>query len=67
MLPSVRGDLLERLGRTEEARAEFQRAASLTRNARERELLRGRARRAGGVRPGSEGDLSADEAGEVGQ
>ncbi|MFJ8664621.1 RNA polymerase sigma factor [Streptomyces sp. NPDC093600] len=67
LLPSVRGDLLERLGRTEEARAEFERAASLTRNARERELLRGRARRAGGVRPGSEGDSSADEAGEVGE
>ncbi|MGH3324870.1 MAG: RNA polymerase sigma factor, partial [Streptomyces sp.] len=36
LLPSVRGDLLERLGREEEARAEFERAASLTRNARER-------------------------------
>ncbi|WP_037883176.1 MULTISPECIES: RNA polymerase sigma factor [unclassified Streptomyces] len=45
LLPSVRGDLLERLGRTEEARAEFERAASLTRNARERTLLRGRAAR----------------------
>jgi RNA polymerase sigma-70 factor, ECF subfamily len=45
-LPSVRGDLLERLGRFEEARAEFERAASLTRNARERELLLARARRA---------------------
>jgi predicted RNA polymerase sigma factor len=43
LLPSVRGDLLERLGRTEEARAEFERAASLTRNARERELLMQRA------------------------
>ncbi|MFI1103141.1 RNA polymerase sigma factor [Streptomyces melanogenes] len=43
LLPSVRGDLLERLGRTEEARAEFSRAAELTRNERERELLRGRA------------------------
>ncbi|MFC0846682.1 RNA polymerase sigma factor [Streptomyces noboritoensis] len=43
LLPSVRGDLLERLGRTEEARAEFTRAAELTRNARERELLRARA------------------------
>ncbi|MER7175509.1 RNA polymerase sigma factor [Streptomyces mesophilus] len=43
-LPSVRGDLLERLGRHEEARAEFARAASLTRNARERELLLSRAR-----------------------
>lgn len=43
LLPSVRGDLLARLGRTEEARAEFERAASLTRNARERELLLRRA------------------------
>ena len=46
LLPSVRGDLLARLGRTAEARAEFERAASLTRNARERELLLGRAREA---------------------
>ncbi|MFJ4920860.1 RNA polymerase sigma factor [Streptomyces sp. NPDC088725] len=45
LLPSVRGDLLERLGRTEEARAEFTRAASLTRNERERDLLLGRAAR----------------------
>ncbi|MFI9581003.1 RNA polymerase sigma factor [Streptomyces sp. NPDC052236] len=44
LLPSVRGDLLARLGRGEEARAEFERAASLTRNERERELLRERAR-----------------------
>jgi predicted RNA polymerase sigma factor len=43
LLPTVRGDLLERLGRREEARAEFVRAASLTRNARERELLLARA------------------------
>ena len=43
LLPAVRGDLLARLGRDEEARAEFERAASLTRNAREREVLRGRA------------------------
>ncbi|KMO95549.1 RNA polymerase sigma factor [Streptomyces roseus] len=46
LLPSVRGDLLERLGRREEARAEFERAASLTHNARERDLLLGRAARA---------------------
>lgn len=45
LLPSVRGDLLERLGRREEARAEFERAASLTHNARERALLLGRAAR----------------------
>ena len=42
-LPSVRGDLLEKLGRHEEARAEFERAAALTQNARERELLLDRA------------------------
>ena len=42
-LPSVRGDLLARLGRREEAHAEFTRAAALARNARERELLEGRA------------------------
>ena len=41
LLPSVRGDLLARLGRREEARAEFERAAALTRNERERELLLG--------------------------
>jgi predicted RNA polymerase sigma factor len=39
LLPSVRGDLLHKLGRTEEARAEFERAARLTRNERERALL----------------------------
>jgi RNA polymerase sigma factor (sigma-70 family) len=39
LLPSVRGDLLERLGRLEEARAEFSHAASLARNVRERKLL----------------------------
>jgi len=43
LLPSVRGDLLAKLGRADEARAEFERAASLTRNARERELLLARA------------------------
>nr|WP_307167688.1 DUF6596 domain-containing protein [Streptomyces rishiriensis] len=43
LLPSVRGDLLLRLGRTAEARAEFERAAELTGNERERELLRARA------------------------
>lgn len=44
LLPSVRGDLLKKLGRLDEARAEFERAASLTRNARERQLLLARAR-----------------------
>jgi RNA polymerase sigma factor (sigma-70 family) len=43
LLPSVRGDLLTKLGRIEEARGEFSRAASLTRNERERRLLLGRA------------------------
>jgi RNA polymerase sigma factor (sigma-70 family) len=43
LLPSVRGDLLAKLGRNDEARAEFERAAALTRNARERELLLERA------------------------
>ena len=45
LLPSVRGDLLDRLGRREEAEVAFTTAASLTRNARERELLQGRAAR----------------------
>jgi predicted RNA polymerase sigma factor len=47
LLPSVRGDLLARLGRSAEARAEFERAAALTRNVRERELLLERARTVG--------------------
>jgi RNA polymerase sigma factor (sigma-70 family) len=50
LLPSVRGDLLFKLGRLSEARAEFERAAALTRNARERALLLERAARCG--RPG---------------
>ena len=43
LLPGVRGDLLVKLGRHQEARAEFERAASLTRNERERALLLKRA------------------------
>jgi RNA polymerase sigma-70 factor (ECF subfamily) len=43
LLPSVRGDLLEKLGRAQEAAAEFERAAALTKNEREREVLLGRA------------------------
>jgi RNA polymerase sigma-70 factor (ECF subfamily) len=43
LLPSVRGDLLKKLSRFDEARAEFERAASLTQNARERNLLLQRA------------------------
>jgi predicted RNA polymerase sigma factor len=44
LLPTVRGDLLVKLGRPGEALAEFQRAAGLTQNERERELLLARAR-----------------------
>jgi predicted RNA polymerase sigma factor len=44
LLPAVRGELLEKLGRDAEARAEFELAASLTRNTRERDVLLGRAR-----------------------
>jgi predicted RNA polymerase sigma factor len=44
LLPSVRGDLLRKLGRADEARTEFERAAALARNTRERELLLDRAR-----------------------
>jgi RNA polymerase sigma-70 factor (ECF subfamily) len=47
LLPSVRADLLAKLGRHEEAVAEFERAAALTQNARERELLLKRARECG--------------------
>jgi predicted RNA polymerase sigma factor len=43
LLPSVRGDLLVKLGRLDEARSEFERAASLTRNTHERALLLDRA------------------------
>ena len=43
LLPAVRGDLLEKLGRRREARAEFELAASMTRNGRERDVLLGRA------------------------
>ncbi len=50
LLPAVRGDLLAKLGRREEAGTEFERAAALTRNARERELLLGRAAAAKGHR-----------------
>ncbi len=50
LLPAVRGDLLRKLGRFDEARREFERAASLTQNARERELLRERAAECAGTR-----------------
>ncbi len=52
LLPSVRGDLLARLGRWEEARGEFERAASLTRNSREQDMLRGRAAECAAATPG---------------
>jgi predicted RNA polymerase sigma factor len=48
LLPSVVGDLLDRMGRFEEARVEFERAAMLTSNASERVLLRTRAAACGG-------------------
>ncbi len=51
LLPSVRGDLLARLGRHDEARGEFARAAELTRNDRERALLRRRAETGGRSTP----------------
>jgi RNA polymerase sigma-70 factor, ECF subfamily len=47
LLPSVRGDLLKKMGRKDEARTEFERAASITRNVRERNLLLERARACG--------------------
>ncbi|MBI5310373.1 MAG: RNA polymerase sigma factor [Actinobacteria bacterium] len=47
LLPGVRGDLLEKLGRHDEAKAEFERAASMTRNQREREVMLSRAAAAG--------------------
>jgi RNA polymerase sigma-70 factor (ECF subfamily) len=52
LLPAVRGDLLEKLGRAEEAVSEFRRAASLTRNEREREVLMGRAATCAGTTSG---------------
>jgi len=50
LLPSVRGDLLQRLGRGLEARAEFERAAAMAQNTRDRSLLLARASRAAGGR-----------------
>ncbi len=49
LLPAVRGDLLARLGRRDEARAEFERAAALTKNARERQMMLKRAAENGGM------------------
>ena len=53
LLPSVRGDLLVKLGRPDEARAEFERAAALASNARERDLSAGRAAAAAAQAAGS--------------
>lgn len=50
LLPGARGDLLEKLGRWEEAQAEFLRAAELTKNDRERQLMLDRAKACGGPR-----------------
>ncbi|MGQ4661012.1 DUF6596 domain-containing protein [Lysobacter sp. F6437] len=55
LLPAVRGDLLGKLGRHGEARAEFERAAGLTRNGRERDLLLGRAAGCGTGEGGADG------------
>ncbi|HWW17992.1 MAG TPA: RNA polymerase sigma factor [Candidatus Saccharimonadales bacterium] len=52
LLPSVRGDFLFKLGRLVEAQAEFERAATMTQNARERELLMNRARECAGASAG---------------
>ena len=43
LVPAVRGDLLEKLGRNREAKAEFERAAGMTKNTRERAILQERA------------------------
>jgi RNA polymerase sigma factor (sigma-70 family) len=64
LLPSVRGDLLSKLGRLDEARTEFERAASLTRNERERALLLGRASHCEGAeRPKQSGGENHETAG----
>ena len=64
LMPSVRGDLLSKLGRLDEARAEFERAASLTRNERERALLLKRASHCEGAeRPKQSGGENHETAG----
>ncbi|MGH7649605.1 MAG: hypothetical protein ACREND_15925, partial [Gemmatimonadaceae bacterium] len=57
LLPAVRGDFLAKLGRRDEARREFERAAQLTQNARERDLLLERAASSG--RPTDDGPAAA--------
>jgi len=64
LLPSVRGDLLARLGRDEEARAEFERAAAMTQNEAERELLQRRASGSAGSAESAESAGSNRSAGE---
>jgi predicted RNA polymerase sigma factor len=54
LLPSVRADLLDKLGRYDEARAEFERAASLAQNSRDRALLLDRAAQCRGAGPRSD-------------
>jgi RNA polymerase sigma-70 factor (ECF subfamily) len=61
LLPSVRGELLRKLGRFEEARTEIERAASLTQNARERELLLNRARACMAAQSGASLGEKSDE------
>jgi RNA polymerase sigma factor (sigma-70 family) len=61
LLPSVRGELLRKLGRFEEARTEIERAASLTQNARERELLLNRARACVAAQSGASLGEKSDE------
>jgi predicted RNA polymerase sigma factor len=63
LLPSVRGELLRKLGRFDEARVEIERAASLTQNARERVLLLNRARACVVAQGGARGADKSDESG----
>lgn len=63
LLPSVRGDLLAKLGRCDEARAEFERAVALTDNVRERDLLMERARSAGQELPSPSQGLTPQDPG----
>ena len=58
LLPSVRGDLLFKLGRYAEATAEFERAASMTQNSRERTLLQTRAQESRGCHSGARRHIS---------
>ena len=64
LLPSVRGDFLRRLERFEEARVELERAASLTRNARERALLLDRARACAESSGSADGSVSTASRGD---